>query len=245
MDLGLLGIVSLAVLASTAFQAVAGFGYAIVAAPILVPLLGVKETVVFLLVGSIYMRIYMIYTVRHDFHFDVVKRIFAGAMLGALPGSIVLRDVDARGLEILLGVSLILAVIFLSCNFRWHTKHPHLEQFCFGTLGGFFNASTSIGGPVVVLYMLNAGIPKVEMRADLTLYFFISNIWSMTVWFFMGNITWHNLVGLPLFTLPASLLGVYIGNKIFKYVNQRMFNRMAILLILFCGVHMIMQAMTK
>ena len=66
MDIGLIGIVSLVVFASTAFQAVAGFGYAIVAAPVLVPFLGVKETVVFLLVSSVYMRIYMLYSVRKD-----------------------------------------------------------------------------------------------------------------------------------------------------------------------------------
>ncbi len=245
MDMVLLSIVSLAVFASTAFQAVAGFGYAIVAAPILVPLLGVKETVVFLLVGSIYMRIYMMYSVRHDFHFDMVKRIFAGAMVGAVPGSLFLRNVDAKGLEILLGISLILAVIFLSFNFRWHTGHPHWEQFCFGIMGGFFNASTAIGGPVIVLYMLNAQVPKVEMRANLTLYFFISNLWSMTIWFLMGNITWHNLVGLPMWTLPASFLGVYVGNKIFRYVNQHLFNRIAILLILFCAINMIIKALSK
>ncbi len=245
MDIGLIGIVSLVVFASTAFQAVAGFGYAIVAAPVLVPFLGVKETVVFLLVSSVYMRIYMLYSVRKDMHFDMIKYIALGAVLGAVPGSLFLHYVDAKGLEILLGTSLILAVIFLSCNFRWHTNYPRLEQFFFGLFGGFFNASTSIGGPVVVLYMLNAKIEKVTMRGNLTLYFMISCLCSIAISFFMGNIVWQNLIGLPMWALPASVLGVYVGNIIFKHVNQKMFNRIAVLLILFCGIHMIVQGFSK
>lgn len=239
MDSQLLLVTSCVVFLSTAFQAVAGFGYAIIAAPLLASVLGVKETVVFLLIGSIYMRIYMLYKVRRDMSFSLVKRIFLGAMVGAVPGGLVLRFFTPQQLCIFLGLVLILALIALKANIRWHSKHPVWEQFGFGFLGGFFNASTSIGGPPIVLYMLNSGQPKVPMRANLTLYFFIANIWTVVAWFFIGNVHLGDLVGLPLWTLPAAFLGVYVGEKIFFHINQVTFNRLAIATILFCALNML------
>ena len=72
MDLYLLAITSLAVFAATLFQTVAGFGYAIVGVPLLSGILGIKETVMFLLIGSIYMRVYVVFKVRKELEFSMV-----------------------------------------------------------------------------------------------------------------------------------------------------------------------------
>jgi len=241
----MIGIVAVVVLVSTAFQAIAGFGFAIVAAPVLVTILGVKETVKFIIISSAYMQIYMMHKVRKDVHFDVVKRLLIGSILGILPGSYIFRSINAQNLEILLGISLIMAVTLLSFKFSWHSSHPKLEQVLFGLVAGFFIATTSIGGPVISLYMLNAKAAKDETRADMTFFFFASNLWTLTTWLFLGNISWSYFVGLPLWNLPASVLGVYVGNIIFQHVNQKMFNRLSMLVILFCGIHMIMQGLGK
>jgi uncharacterized protein len=239
MDLHLLLVTSVAVFAATMFQTIAGFGYAIIGVPLLSGILGIKETVVFLLIGSIYMRVYVVFKVRKELEFGVVKRIFLGAMIGIVPGSMMLRSLDGNALRIVLGVTLILAVIVLRSNYHWKTVHEKLEQFGFGIIGGFFNGSTSVGGPPIVLYMLNSEKPKEKMRANLFLYFLMTNIFTIGVWFFLGNAHLSDAIGLPLWTLPAAFLGIYAGEKIFFHINQQLFNRIAIATILLSGLNMI------
>jgi uncharacterized protein len=239
MDLHLLLVTSVAVFAATLFQTIAGFGYAIIGVPLLSGILGIKETVVFLLIGSIYMRIYVVFKVRKELEFDVVKRIFFGAMVGIVPGSMMLRSLDGNALRIVLGVTLILAVIVLRSNYHWKTVHDKLEQFGFGIIGGFFNGSTSVGGPPIVLYMLNSEKPKEQMRANLFLYFLMTNIFTIGVWLFLGNAHLSDAIGLPLWTLPAAFLGIYAGEKIFCHINQQLFNRIAVATILLSGLNMI------
>jgi hypothetical protein len=239
MDLHLLVLTSVAVFAATMFQTIAGFGYAIIGVPLLSGILGIKETVIFLLIGSIYMRVYVVFKVRKELEFTMVKRIFLGAMVGIIPGSMMLRNLDGNSLRIVLGVTLILAVIVLQSNYRWHTVHEKLEQFCFGIIGGFFNGATSVGGPPIVLYMLNAQQPKEKMRANLFLYFLMTNIFTMIVWFLLGSAHFSDVVGLPLWTLPAAFLGIYAGEKIFFHINQHLFNRIAMATILLSGLNMI------
>jgi len=239
MDLHLLLVTSVAVFAATLFQTIAGFGYAIIGVPLLSGILGIKETVVFLLIGSIYMRLYVVFKVRKELEFGVVKRIFLGAMVGIVPGSMMLRSLDGNALRIVLGVTLILAVIVLRSNYHWKTVHEKLEQFGFGIIGGFFNGSTSVGGPPIVLYMLNSEKPKEKMRANLFLYFLMTNIFTIGVWLFLGNAHLSDAIGLPLWTLPAAFLGIYAGEKIFFHINQQLFNRIAIATILLSGLNMI------
>lgn len=239
MDVGLLGITSLAVFLATVFQAVAGFGYAIVGVPILSPILGPKAAVIFLLISGTYMRGSMLYMLRKQVSFARIKNFFAGALIGVVPGGLVLKLVSVSTLNIILGATLILAVTLLSCHLRWETKHKTWEQIAFGVVGGFFTAATGVGGPPLALYMLNAQKDKQEARTDLIFYFVICNCWTLLSGLVIGNVAWQDFVGLPLWTLPAAFLGMWVGEKIFHRINQHLFNRIALLAILLSGLTML------
>ena len=90
-----------------------------------------------------------------------------------------------------------------------------------------------------MLYMLNAQQPKDKMRANLFLYFLMTNIFTMIVWLLLGSAHFSDVVGLPLWTLPAAFLGIYAGEKIFFHINQHLFNRIAMATILLSGLNMI------
>ena len=75
MDLHLFVVTSVAVFAATMFQTIAGFGYAIIGVPLLSGILGIKETVIFLLIGSIYMRVYVVFKVRKELEFSMENKV--------------------------------------------------------------------------------------------------------------------------------------------------------------------------
>ena len=81
--------------------------------------------------------------------------------------------------------------------------------------------------------------PKDKMRANLFLYFLMTNIFTMVVWYVLGNVKFSDAIGLPLWTLPAAFLGIYAGEKIFYHINQHLFNRIAMAAILISGLNMI------
>lgn len=238
MNFELLSITALAVCLATIFQAIAGFGYAIIGVPILSVILGPKEAVIFLLISGTYMRMFMLMRVYKKVSFSLVKLLFFGAIFGVIPGNLVLKHVDSSMLNIILGCTLILAVILLRFKFTWHTVNEKLEQIVFGVIGGFFTSATGVGGPPIALYMIHAGRDKEKSRADLICYFVLCNFIAIFVGYKVGNIQMGDFVGLPLWSLPAGFLGIHLGEKIFRYINQEAFNRVTMLAILLSAIIM-------
>ena len=239
INVSLFSITTIAVFLATLFQTVAGFGYAIIGVPILSMFLGVKEAVVFILISGTYMRIFMLYLVRKEIDFSVVKLLFIGSLIGVVPGALVLKFVSASTLNIILGTTLVLAIILLKRRFTWKTIHEKLEAILFGIVGGFFTASTGVGGPPAAMYMVHKGKSKEESRADLICYFVLCNIWTLSIGYFIGTMKIEDFLGMPLWTIPAGFLGMYAGEKIFRYINQRVFNLIAMLAIVISALTMI------
>ena len=239
MSAELLITTSIAVFAATVFQTIAGFGYAIIGIPILSTILGAKGAVIFLLVSGTYMRIFMLMRVYKEVNFSLVKLLFFGSLIGVIPGSLVLKYVEGNALNIGLGLTLILAVVLLKFKFTWHTIHEKLEQIFFGVVGGFFTSATSVGGPPIAVYMLHAGRPKEKSRADLICYFVLCNIWVLVAGYYIGNFKIEDFFGAPLWSLPAGFLGMYVGEKIFRHINQELFNKIALITILVSALRMI------
>jgi uncharacterized membrane protein YfcA len=167
--------VSLAIFAASLSQAVTGFGFALVAAPLLTFIMGPKETVMFLLFSGLFMKAVMVYKTRHQGHSREVLVLFLGSLLGALPGSYILRIADSGTIKMVIGIILLLATAVLVADFRFRIVRHRLAQIVFGFLSGFCGATTGLNGPPVVCYYLNEELPKEAMRANLVRFFILGN----------------------------------------------------------------------
>lgn len=111
------GVVFLAGLAQT----VTGFAYALTAVPLLAMVTGPREAVVLVLFTGMLMKVVMVYKTWRDGDFSCIWLIFAGSLLGALPGIYVLRWLDDGALKILSALRCCFVPPDCACNAKYRS----------------------------------------------------------------------------------------------------------------------------
>lgn len=110
-DILLIVFVSISVFMASLFSTVTGFGFALVAVPFLMPVLGAHETVVFIIFGTCLLKMIVLWNTRKHFEWHTVAVTVAGSVLGSLPGSYLLNAISPAYLQILLGTVLVIVLL--------------------------------------------------------------------------------------------------------------------------------------
>lgn len=228
MDYFVLAVASLILFAATFFSTVTGFGFALIAAPVLTLVMGPKETVVFVIVAGVVVRVIMMWR--------TVWITAGGSLLGIIPGAYLLKVADANHLKILLGVALLVVTFLMEFKFVPEVKNKTLGRIIAGVLSGFFSATTSISGPPIALYFLSENMEKNLLRSNMIWIFAIGSFCTLGSFFVAGTFQGGNLLTLSLYVLPAVLLGWWLGEKMFFRINQHLFKRIALLVVLIGGL---------
>ena len=239
MDLYNLLLAGLIIFIGSFFATVSGFGFALVAAPLLAMIMPLKWAIIFILVLTVVLRILTMYRVWGEFNWRTVTWTSLGSFVGMLPGSMVLRFISLTHLQIFLGVVLLLATALMSLQYTVPIKNKTAGRLGAGVLSGFFGACTSVSGPPLVLYFLNEHTDKTEMRANMIWIFGITGILMVGASYWAGNIAavgdWSYLYSM----IPATFLGVLAGERMFRYLNQHLFRRLSLLIVLVGAVMML------
>ena len=157
----------LGVVAGAILQAATGFGFSLVAAPLLFAAIEPEPAVVLLLVLGLEVNVLTLATERRRPR--PLKRstvaILAFAVPGALAGVAVLRALPAAALQIAvtLGVAGTLAARRVTST--------HVPAWLAGLAAGALTTSTSTNGPPLLLHLLGRGVTPEEVRDTLTTCF--------------------------------------------------------------------------
>lgn len=234
MDIVAYAVAALAVGAASFFTTVSGFGFALVAIPLLSLVMTAKEAIILVLVLAMLARIVNMCQTWGACDWPTVLTLNLGGLIGTLPGVLALKWLPLRQLELFLGAVLLVVVFLMLRNVYFPVRNKSLGRLAAGFASGFFGAATSVGGPPIVIYCLNEGMEKDLMRANMIWYFGINAFISLGGNYLAGNAAavrdWQLLAVL----LPAMAAGIFLGTRFFKYVNQRLFRYLA-LGVIFCG----------
>ena len=221
------------IFAASFFSTVSGFGFALVAMPVLTLVMSVKAAVIFVLLLNLVLRAITMYRVRDGFDKENVILTTLGSVVGMVPGSRVLKVLlPAARLEVFLGAVLVAATVLLSLQCTLPIRNKTCGRLGAGILGGFFGASTSVSGPPLVLYFLNEKLPKDVMRANMIWFFGLSGFLTVLVNYFYGNVSGTVDWSLLLYTIPVMLLAIWLGEKFFYRLNQHLFRKLALTVVL-------------
>lgn len=239
MDFYNLGMAGLFIFLGSFFATVSGFGFALVSTPLLALIMPLKWAIVFILVLTVLLRVLTMYRVWGEFSWGAVLWTTVGSFAGMLPGSKVLRLIEIAHLQIFLGVVLLLATLLMSLQYTVPIKNKLLGRLGAGFLSGFFGASTSVSGPPLVLYFLNEKTDKTEMRANMIWIFGLTGVLMVGAAYWAGNIgavdDWSYLYTM----IPATFIGVLAGERMFRYLNQQLFRRLSLGIVLVGAVMML------
>ena len=167
-----------AVLTGAALQSSIGFGFALVAAPLLFAATSPPEAVGLMIVLAVEVSLLTLLTERRRPQpvWRDVGPLVAWSLPGALAGVAVLRALDDLALQLLVTAGVLLA---LADRLRAaHRAAPAVAQEpplwarpAAGLASGALNTSTSTGGPPIVLLLMSRGLRPGVVRDTLTATF--------------------------------------------------------------------------
>ena len=169
-----------AVVAGAALQSSVGFGFALVAAPLLFAAASPPEAVGLLVLLGLEISLLTLLTERRrpePVWRDVVV-VVAWALPGALAGVAVLRALDELALQLLVTCAVLVA-LFVNLRAAHRTppppgaahEPPRWARPAAGLASGALNTSTSTGGPPLVLLLMARGLRPSVVRDTLTASF--------------------------------------------------------------------------
>jgi uncharacterized protein len=106
-----------------------------------------------------------------------------------------------------------------------------------GILAGFTTIVANASGPLVVIYLLAMGLPKMEYMGTAAVFFLLLNLFKTPFMISLGLINRESLM-LDLYLLPAMLAGAMLGKWILHRLDQRVFENIALALTLVAGARM-------
>jgi uncharacterized protein len=234
MDLLAGGVV---VLAASFLGGVTGFGYSLVAAPLLLVLgFPLRFVVTANLALACVTRISVAYRFRSDARPGRAAGLIAGSVPGLWLGAVVLTTVDVSTIKLGAGLVVMAAAILL---WRAVNAPPPREMpgapVAAGFAGGFLGAATSLNGLAPVLLLARDKAAPRSVLADLALYFVASNAIGLAILLAAGGLETDALYPAFLLWLPGSLLGNWAGTVIGPRLPEAAFRRLTLAIVFAAG----------
>lgn len=126
-------------------------------------------------------------------------RLFPAAAIGVVIGWWALGKLSDQEVARVIGALLILLVVLQTIKLWADSRgkgdtepkaHPLLAPIM-GALGGFATMVANAAGPIMVLYLLAAGLPKMEFIGTSAWYFFVMNLFKVTCKVSNGACSWR------------------------------------------------------
>jgi uncharacterized protein len=160
-----------AVAVGAALQSATGFGFSMVAAPLVFATVGPPEAVGVMIVLGLEMNALTLFTERRRPR--PLKRatpiLLAWSVPGALAGVAVLRALDAVALQIAVSAGVLAT---LAARHVARSEHvPRWAAPAAGFISGALTTSTTTAGPPLLVYLLGRGIEPERVRDTLTACF--------------------------------------------------------------------------
>lgn len=245
MDILTIVVGSIAIFTASFFASVSGFGYALIATPLLSTVVPLKTTIIFILFLTMIMRVFTMYTTFNDMDIKTVATVSIGCLIGIQPGSWVLNYLSAPTLGLYLSVALLFFITLNIINFRFVIKRQTLGRLGCGIVSGFFGASTSVSGPPIVLYFLNEDMEKTLMRSNMTWIFGFTLLSTAITYFFTGAYNFVEDWTVFYYLVPANLVGVFLGERCAKKLSQELFRKLTLIIVTLGTIMMLVNSIQR
>lgn len=233
--------VSLVMFLSTTVVRIAGFGGALVAMPLLVPLLGLQ--VASPLTNLIALPTFLFALVqqwREMTLADVWRMAIANILLAPL-GIYLVYIIPEMWLFLSLGAVCMLYGLMRMANIQT-IQHTNLNwAYFYGGISGLIGGAFNIGGPPAVLYADTRHWEPDRFRANMFSYFLVTSIFSIIGRYVAGQIT-VPVLWLWAFSLPAVFFAILTGQFIANRINKRQFQQIVFVLLIVLGTRLMWTA---
>ena len=212
----------------------AGFGTAILLAPIFSVLWGPRVGVPIMLLMELLVSVQLLPSALREADKRVILPIGGAAAVATPIGAYILLNADGEVLRRFIGGFVLVFGLLLMSGWRYHGSRPFALNVAVGTVSGLLKGSTGMSGPPVILYLLAGTEEAKRHRANLILFFATIAVVSMIVPVLAGLVTVPVLVKCAVL-LPVMALCVPLGARLFHVIPVGFYRRFALTALLTAG----------
>lgn len=225
------------ILLSSFTQGITGFGFALIAVPLLSLFIPEFRNITpIVVIYSLLTNIAITYKSRQYIDFKKIIPLIIFGIIGTPIGTYMLLYVKVNTLKFIIGLIITITAFAMFKNFKIKIKNEHISYGVVGLLSGLLNGSAGLSGPPIVLFLTNQDTPKEVFRANIAFYGIAGNIFAIIVFIVEGIIN-ISVLHFTIVYLPALIIGVIAGIKISTKINEVIFRKLTIYLITFLGLY--------
>jgi len=223
-------------------QSLTGFGFALVMVPLLSLAWDVKSAVVTSTVLGTFALLPLVFEARRHVRLAAVAALVAGSLAGIPAGILLLDWIDPEALKILVGLTVIAAsVLVYRVREVRATRAGVMPAVAAGVVSGVLRASTSMGGPPAVLYLLGVEKDVEAFRGTILAFFLPMSLVTIVGLAAVGRVT-PDVVRTSVIALPAMALGLAAGGRLRYRVREELFRLIVLLVLIFSSIGVIISA---
>jgi len=212
----------------------AGFGTAILLAPIFSVLWGPRAGVPLMLLMELLVSIQLLPSALKEADKRVILPIGGAACVATPLGAIILLTANGEILRRVIGGFVLVFGLLLMSGWRYHGSRPLALNIAIGTVSGLLKGATGMSGPPVILYLLAGTEEAKRHRANLILFFATIAIVSVIVPIWAGLFTVAVFAKCAVL-LPVMAVCVPIGARLFHVIPVGFYRRFALAALLTAG----------
>ena len=224
---------------------IAGLG--ILSVAIFANALPARDSVGIVLVVLIAGDIVAVSAYRSQASWPHLLRLFPWAAIGVVLGALVVGRIDDSAIRLLIGGILVFLVLLHVIRRLRSPANDTSEQaaprpavaIITGLSAGFTTMVANAAGPIMVMYLLAMGLPKMIFIGTAAWYFFALNLFKLPFSYGLGLITADSLP-ISLALAPFAMLGALSGRLIIRLIDQKFFETLAIGLTLIAGLRLLL-----
>lgn len=233
-------------------------GLGVLSVALFASVLPARESTGIVLVVLIAADVVSVIAYRNEVSWPQLWRIVPYAAIGIVIGWLIMGRIDSLTTQRLIGGILALIVVIQVLR-KWQGRRalatgttqstaetngnggiprPILAPLA-GISAGITTMIANAAGPIMVLYLLAMGLPKMVFMGTSAWYFFILNLFKVPFSASLGLINLDSLRQ-SLFLAPFAMAGAVTGRLIIRYIDQSLFEWLALVLAFVAGIRLLL-----
>ncbi len=213
----------------------AGFGSAMFMAPLFAVIFGSAEMVVTVVAMELGVSLQLFPAARRACQWRIVGPMSVAACLCMPLGLWLLTGVDRTVIAKAVSLIVLAFVIVLASGWSFRGEKGPAGAAFVGALSGTMMATTSVGGPPVLLYLLAGRDPPETGRANIITYYLLTHVVLIAMFIVTGTVGVAALLRAAIL-FPFMVAGAWLGGRMFHLADARVFRRVALAILAAAGV---------
>ena len=232
-------LLHLSVFVAAALQTVIGIGFGLIAGPTLLLVLQDASAIQITIILSLLIVTVLARSILKQCDRVLLRSFIIGSIPGILLGAIAYYSFSISVLKQLAGVTVLLMLVltsdFVRSRFGSTLRDSSGARLLAGTWSGLLTALLAMPGPPLAAFMLFTGQEMARTRTTILAMF----LFAFTAALLAQSITSSIEIGAvrtSAVLAPATLLGVYCGLRLLRFVPQRLFLHLVKIILFLSGV---------